>query len=540
LTLRRDSITKKSVTDADIAQLVTRLDEVERTQAKLQAERDQYRTLYHQMLERCRKLEMGLRNHPAERLPDGEQLSLGVLAVALGAQQDSDVLALTELDEVEQVREHTRRKPTGRGVIPEHLPRVDIEILPDEVKHAGLDAFERIGQEVTEVLERRPASLVVARVIKPKFVRKDRVRGDETEVFVGQTPELPIPRGLAGPGLLADTIVKRWQDHCPLHRLEGIYARDGVELARSTVCGWHAALAPLFVPLISAMRQDGFDAPYMCVDATGVLVQAKEKCRVGHFWVIVVPGRHVLFEYSTKHNNAAVDELLSGYQGYLVLDAHVVYDHLFGGGDVVEVNCWAHARRYFFKALGSDPERAKFALSHIGALFKIERSIATAPRKKRERIREKNAKPIVERFYSWCDAEWPKLLEDTPIYDGVRYARNQRVGLHRFLEDGRLPIHNNMSELELRRQAVGRKNWLFVGSDDGARVNATFTSLLASCQMHRVEPWSYLRDVLCLLPSWPAHRVLELAPLHWSATREADDVRQRLAADPYRALTLLG
>ena len=492
------------------------------------------------MLERCRKLEMGLRNHPAERLPDGEQLSLGVLAVALGAPQDSDVLALAELDEIEQVREHTRRKPTGRGVIPEHLPRVDIEILPDEVKHAGLDAFERIGQEVTEVLERRPASLVVARVIKPKFVRKDRVRGDHTEVLVGQTPELPIPRGLAGPGMLADTIVKRWQDHCPLHRLEGIYARDGVELARSTVCGWHAALAPLFEPLISAMRQDGFDAPYMCVDATGVLVQAKEKCRVGHFWVIVVPGRHVLFEYSQKHNNAAVDELLSGYQGYLVLDAHVVYDHLFGGGDVVEVNCWAHCRRYFFKALGSDPERAKFALSHIGALFKIERSIATAPRKKRERIREKNAKPIVERFYSWCDAEWPKLLEDTPIYDGVRYARNQRVGLHRFLEDGRLPIHNNMSELELRRQAVGRKNWLFVGSDDGARVNATFTSLLASCQMHRVEPWSYLRDVLCLLPNWTAHRVLELAPLHWSATRETDDVRQRLAGDPYRALTLLG
>lgn len=200
------------------------------------------------MLERCRKLEMGLRNHPAERLPDGEQLSLGVLAVALGAQQDSDVPARAELDEVEQVREHTRRKPTGRGAIPEHLPRVDIEIVPDEVKHAGLDAFERIGQEVTEVLERRPASLVVARVIKPKFVRKDRVRGDDTAVFVGQTPELPIPRGLAGPGLLADTIVKRWQDHCPVHRLEGIYARDGVELARSTVCGWHAALAPLVEP----------------------------------------------------------------------------------------------------------------------------------------------------------------------------------------------------------------------------------------------------------------------------------------------------
>jgi len=545
LTSRADSITKKSVTEADIARLVARLDEVERAQAKLQddhtrvaTERDQYRVLYQQMLERCRKLELGLRSHQAERLPDGDQLSLGVLAVALGA-HEADTLALAAANEVEHVREHSRRNPTGRGVIAEHLPRVDIEILPDDVQREGLDAFERIGQEVTEVLERRPASLVVARVIKPKFVRKDRVRGDATEVLVAQTPELPIPRGLAGPGLLADTVVKRWQDHLPLHRLEGIYARDGVELARSTVCGWHAALAPLFDSMMQAIHQDAFDAPYMCVDATGVLVQAKEKCRVGHFWVLVVPGRHVLFEYSHRHDAAAVDELLSGYQGYLVLDAHAVYDHLFGA-DVVEVNCWAHCRRYFFKALGSDPERAKFALSHIGALFKIERSIATAPRKKKERIRKLRSAPIVERFVSWCDAHWPTLLEDTPIYDGVRYARNQRVGLQRFLEDGRLPIHNNMSELELRRQAVGRKNWLFVGSDDGARVNATFTSLLASCQMHRIEPWSYLRDVLCLLPSWPAHRVLELAPLNWATTRDDDNVKQRLAADPYRALTLLG
>ena len=527
------------MTAAEIERIVARLDELERAQSKLQAERDQYRALYQQMLERCRKLELGLRGHAAERVPESDQLSLAVLGLMLGDGQSGDALAVPELAELEQVREHSRRKPTGRGVIPEHLPRVDIEVLPDEVRREGLDAFERIGQEVTEVLERRPSSLVVARIIKPKFVRKDRVRGESTEVFVGQTPELPIERGLAGPGLLADTIVKRWQDHLPLHRLEGIYARDGIELARSTVCGWHGALAPLFEPLIAAMRQDAFDAPYVCVDATGVLVQAKEKCRVGHFWVLVVPGRHVLFEYSSRHDKAAVDEVLSGYQGYLVLDAHVVYDHLFGGGVVVEVNCWAHCRRYFFKALVSDPERAKFALSHIGALFKVERSIATAPRKKREHIRDKHSRPIIDRFFSWCDAQWPDLLEDTPIYDGVRYARNQRQGLLRFLEDGRLPIHNNMSELELRREAVGRKNWLFVGSDDGARVNATFVSLLASCQMHGIEPWSYLRDVLCLLPSWPAHQVLELSPLHWKATSERDDVRQRLSADPYRVLTLL-
>lgn len=534
-----------------VAQLVRRLDDLERDRARLreelaevhqareqaERERDPYHELYIEMMERCRKLELGLRGQRAERLPSGDPLSLGMLELVLGQQGADDVLALAETGE-QTVREHKRKKPTGRKPIPDHLPRVEIEIIPDEVKRLGLDAFERIGQDVTEVLERRPASVVVARIVKPKFVAKDRDRGGKTDVFCGETPELPIPRGLAGPGLLADTIVKRWQDHLPLNRLEGIYAREGIELPRTTVCGWHSELAPLASPLVAAMREDAFSAPYLCVDATGVLVQAKETCRSGHFWVMVVPGKHVLFEYTRNHDNDAVDEVLSGYQGMLVADAHVVYDHLYASGDVIESNCWAHCRRYFFKAMSSDPERARVALSYIASLFRIERSLATAPRKKKERLRQKHSKPIVERFYSWCDELWPSLLEDTPLYDGVRYARNQRKGLMRFLEDGRLPIGNDISERELRRQAVGRKNWLFVGSDDGARVNAVFTSLLASCRMSGVEPWSYMRDLLCLLPRWPKHRLLDLAPVHWSATAEREDVREILAADPYRELTL--
>jgi hypothetical protein len=287
------------------------------------------------------------------------------------------------------------------------------------------------------------------------------------------------------------------------------------------------------------MRQDAFEQPYLCTDATGVLVQAKEKCRTGHFWVLVAPERAVLFEFTHKHDSSAVDEVLAGYEGYLVADAHAVYDHLYESGDTVEVNCWAHCRRYFFKALAVEPDDAREALGLIGALFKIERSIATAPRKKREKIRAKHSKPIVDRFFSWCDAKWPTLLENTPIYDGVRYARNQRIGLSRFLEDGRLPIHNNQSELHLRRQAVGRKNWLFIGSDDGAAANTTFTSLLATCRMHRVEPWSYLRDLFCLIPTWPAHRMLELAPINWTVTRALPEVQHALETNVYRALTLL-
>lgn len=536
----RASIINDDVTDAEAAQILQRLDELEKRVATAEREREDYRALYLQTMERCRKLELGILASKSEHLADHQaQLSLDVLSMMLGERQAAELdAALAAANAEQEVQAHTRRKPTGRKPLPEHLPRVEIEVLPPEVEKQGLDAFERIGEDVSETIERRPASFVVARVIRPKFVRRDRERDAPTEVFIAESLELPIPRGLAGPGMLADTIVKRWQDHMPLHRLEDMYARDGVELARSTMCGWHGALAEVVEPVVSAMRADAFKRPYLCVDATGVLVQQKERCKTGHFWVLVAPQRHVLFEYTPQHSSDAVDDVLAGYEGYLVADAHSVYDHLYATGDVIEVNCWAHARRYFFKALDSDPERAKFALGLIGALFRIERTLADSPRKKKQRIRDKRARPIVDAFFSWCDAEAPNVLEDTPIFDGIRYARNQRVGLSQFLDDGRLPIHNNASELALRREAVGRKNWLFVGSDEFGKVNALFTSLLASCRLCNVEPWAYLRDILCILPRWPEHRLLDLAPVSWCKTRDDRDVRALLADNPFRKLTL--
>jgi transposase len=501
---------------------------------QLVEERAQYRELYLKMLEQCRKLELGILGQKSEKLSGNEaQLTMAVLATMLGKNgiEPAPVAKQT-------VREHTREKPTGRKPLPENLPRVDIEVLPEEVQLKGLDAFERIGEDVSQTVERRPGSLVVVRVHKPKFVRKDRERCAETEVLQAPSPELPIERGLAGPGLLADTLVRRWQDHLPLHRLEQIYAREGLELARSTICGWHMELGTLVRPLVEAMFKDALASPYLCTDATGVLVQAKEKCRTGHFFVLVAPERHVLYQYSPKHDSAAVDRLLAGYKGDLVADAHAVYDHLYRSGDITEVGCWSHARRYHYKALESDPERARQALALISELFRIERSIADAPTRKREVVRARESRPIVERFFAWCDAEAGCVLDETPIAKAIGYARNQRVALRRFLADGRLPLSNNISERALRREVIGRANWLFVGSDDAGEVNAIFVSLLASCQLHGIEPWAYLRDLFCLLPSWPARRVLELAPVHWHQTLQKSDAQQRLAADPFRRATL--
>lgn len=523
--------------EASLEALVTRNEALCSENERLAAEREQYRALYQQMLETCKKLERGLIGQKAERLPaDEAQLTLQLLGALLGKKSGEDE-APAETEPSAPPPKPTRRKPTGRKPLPEDLPVVEIEVIPDNVQQEGLDAYERIGEEVCEVVERRPASLVRVLVRRPKFVRKDRAKAT-AEVSIGEPLELPIERGRAGPGLLADSIVRRWQDHLPLNRLESIYAREGLPLARSTLCGWHDQLRGLVAPLVEAMWQDAFGSPYLCTDATGVLVQARQRCRRGHFWVVVAPERHVLYRFSPKHDSEAVDALLSGYEGYLVADAHAVYDHLYRDEKIVEVGCWAHLRRYFFKALTTDPDRARQGLAPIQGLFGIEREIASLSRRKRYEARLERSKPLAEGFFSWCEAERESVLDETPIAKALGYALNHRGAFLRFLEDGRLPLHNNGSELALRRQAVGRKNWLFVGSDQGAEVNAAFVSLLASCQLHGIEPWAYLRDLFSLLPRWPRRRVLELAPLHWNETLEQEDTQRRLANDLYRWVTL--
>lgn len=515
---------------SELLNIEQRLQTLEVNLAAVTAERDEYRKLLLHLREENERLRRGLLGQKAERLPKNDaQLSLAILEMAFGSQPAGAA------DDKRMIPAHERRRPT-RKPLPADLPRVTIEIKPPEVEREGLDAFVCIDKERREVLERRPASSVVVELVYPKYVRKDRERTG-APVLMAEAAELPIPRGTAGPGMLSETIVRRWWDHQPLHRLEGIYGREGLDIARSTICTWHEQLAELARPLTTVMFADALTQRYLCVDATGVLVQAPEKCRNGHFWVLVAPERHVLYRYSRHHDKEAVDELLPGYKGYLVADAHTVYDHLYAAG-AVEVGCWAHARRYFYKAMASDPERAKIALTHIGALFAIERNMISSPRKKKREIRIEKSKPVVDGFFAWCDVEADRVLDESPIFDGIRYARNQRAALCRFLEDADLPIHNNISELNLRRQVVGRRNWLFAGSDEGAKVNTVFVSLLASCRMHRLEPQAYLRDLLCLLPRWPKPRLLELAPVNWKQTLEQTETQQALAANVFRRAVL--
>jgi transposase len=511
---------------------------IRRTFARALTERDEFRKLYLILVEENERLKRGLLGQKAERLPkDDAQLTLEILGMMLGAQGESTAPPTMPPPVLQTIPEHTRRKPV-RKPLPEDVVHADFDVVPPEVVKEGTDYYERISVTTSETLERRPASVVVVRINRPKFVRKGGPRPGEPAVLQAPPPEVPIPRAKVGPGFLAETLIRRFDDHLPLNRLEKIYEREGLDIPRSTICGWHIELAGLAEPVVSAMRKDALRQPYLCTDATGVLVQAKQKCRTGHFWVLVAPERHVLFEFSAKHDSAAVDALLAGYEGTLVADAHSVYDHLFENGKVVEAGCWAHVRRYYFKSLGSDPERARTALAIIGALFEIERRIAKASVEERLAVRRAHSASLVDEFFSWCKRESARVLDDTPISKGIGYALNQREALRRFLEDGRLPIHNNWSELQLRREVIGRKNWLFVGSEDGAHANTTFVSLLASCAMHRIPPWEYLLDLFCLLPSWPRSRAIELAPAYWAKTRDHPDVQAKLDENIFRGVAL--
>ncbi|WP_437313096.1 IS66 family transposase [Sorangium sp. So ce385] len=514
--------------------------------ARAAHERDEYRKLYELASIELERLRRHIFGQKAEHVDPGQmQLAFDAIVQMLaGAGAPTGAAAPADADAPSSPEgggaapagasggggKGRRTTPHGRQKLPEHLPIERIELLPPEMRDERAAAMVRIGEEVSETLEWRPASFVRLQIVRPKFAKQGE---PEAGVVIAEVADSPVPRSLAGPGLLAHVLVSKYGDHLPLHRQEKIFERQGVHLARSTLCGWVSSCAEVLGHLVAAMAKDALSAHCIAIDATGVLVQAKDKCRRGHFWVLVADRDHVLFRFTPRHNQDGPKEFLRGYKGYVQADASSVYEELFRTEQVTEVGCWAHCRRRFFEAMSSDRERAMAALGFIHQLFAIDKATKDLAPSRRTEQRRSSAQPVLDAFRAWLDKEELLVLPRSPIAGAIGYARNQWTALTRFLEDGRLRLDNNRSELELRREALGRKNWIFVGSDDGAEWNATIVSLIASCALHQLDPWAYLRDVLILLPGWPRDRVIELAPKSWKQTLENTDARQRLAASPW-------
>lgn len=526
-----------------------RIAELEKLLEHVTHERDEYRKLYeltHLELERTRRHLFGQK---AERV-DPAQMQLAINAVVqkirdTASNDEPSSSTPNQSDEKDGSQgdavpppanpppanppksKERKNTPHGRQKLPEHLPIVEIVLSPPEVSGELAASLVRIGEDVSETLEWRAASMVRVRIVRPKFA----VKGEpERGIISMPAPDAPLRRSMGGPGLIAHVLTSKFADHLPLHRQEKIYARSGVSLARSTMCNWVEESTSLLKYIVEAMAKDSKNAHCIAIDATGVLVQAKEKCRRGYFWVMVADHDHVLFRFTPRHVQDGPKEFLRGYKGYVLADASSVYERLYEEEEVTEVGCWAHCRRYFYEALSSDKELALAGIGFIGQLYEIDNDIKKkdlAPNARTEE-RRKRAEPILEAFRIWLEVEKLTVLPKSPIGKAIAYALNHWVPLTRFLEDGRLRLDNNRSELELRREAVGRKNWLFVGNDDGAEWNAIAVSLIASCALHGIEPWAYLRDVLILLPDWPRDRVLELAPKFWKQTLEQSDAQKRL------------
>jgi transposase len=530
-----------------IAALEAELAELRNERDRAEHEREQYRKLYTLVLYELERLKRQLFGKKAESVdPAQVQLAFGPVFDALARAEAGDASAQADLQhELQKLREEAeqaralpdeRGKPRkGHGRRNFDLEKAPVETIvlePPERLLPGGDALIRIGEEVSEHFDYRPASIVRVRVERPKY-RTPTSTAAASPILIADLPERAIPRSVAGPGLIAHVITQKFCDHLPLNRQQEIFKRHGVHLPRSTLANWVQGGTTLLRCIYDAMWQDAREhAAWLAIDATGVLVQAAEQCRRGHFWVVIAERDHVLFRYTTKHNGSVPANMLSGFSGYVIADASSVYHELYRSDpNIIEVACWSHARRRWFEALAVDRDRALVGIGFIGLLYDAHRAAIDPTTGVADTLRRRTAaEPIVRRLYEWIEHERPRVVDESPIAKAMNYLVNQREPLTRFLEDGRLRLDNNLSELELRRQVVGRSNWTFCGSDDGAEWNAIATSLIASCKLHDIEPWAYLRDVLMLLPNWPRSTVLELAPKFWKQTREQPQTQQRLAA----------
>ena len=457
---------------------------------------------------------------------DPRQLLLFGLTVA-NAPLDAASVA-DEAGEELQTRRIKKRHQHGRSPLPEHLERIEIEHdLDDKRCPACGDERCRIGAEVSEQLEYFPASFKVLKHIRHKYAcGKCEGEGYDPKIEAAKKPSQPIDKGLPGPSLLAHIITSKLGDHLPLYRLERIFERQRVHIARSTMCAWMRAAGDLVAPLTQLMTERVRRSQVIHTDDTVVPIQSPgaKQCRKGRIWCYLGDGAnpYTVYDYTPNRSRAGPADWLEGYEGYLQADAYGGYDGIFHAQNVTEVACWAHARRKFYDAQDSDEERATQMLALIGQLYSIEREAKDADAAARLAIRQERSLPVLSRIQDWLDAEADVVLPRSPLATAITYAQNQWSALTTFATQGFLSIDNNAAERALKRVALGRKNWLFAGNDQAAAHHARLWSLIASCERHALDPQTYLTSVLAKIGTTPAEDLDQFLPDVWRRDDLAD------------------
>ncbi len=531
---------------ARIAELESRLAEVVHERDQVVRERDELRAAYDRLWLEVELMRRRLFVAKAERI-DTAQLELEFKDKLAALDQLAGTLGIGPSlappsgngSEGTDGKGRSRPQPKGRRDLRQvNIPEERVEIPdPDFEARVARGEAERIGfEESCKIAWQRggPRRLVVARV-------KYRVPGalpETTQLATAAMPPQIFPRALASVSLIARIIVDKYADGMPLHRQEDRFARLGVTLDRGTMCRYveHAG-ATAGATVIAAMRDEAMRTA-LCIstDATGVLVQpirdsqTRQPCRRGHYFVQIADRDHVFFEYTPRETSAAVGELFKGFSGYVQADAKSVYDILFRPpatappddevDERTEVGCLAHARRGLWEATIAKSAVAREGLARLSRVFALEHQWKHCSPSERKTLRQKHARPHLEAFFAWATVEHARVKHERGLLrSALGYCVRHEAALMRYLDDGRLEPTNNASERELRRIAVGRNAWLFVGSDDHAQAAGHLFSLVASARLHRLDPELYLRDLFRVLGHWPRERYLELAPKYWAATR---------------------
>jgi transposase len=415
----------------------------------------------------------------------------------------------------------------ARRPLPEHLPREVRKYLPKQEACPDCGGkLKHLGEDVSEILEYVPASLKVIQYIRPKLACAccDRI-------VQAAAPSRPIERSIAGPGLLAHVLVSKYCDHLPLYRQSQIYARSGVELDRSTLAEWVGGSSRLLAPLVEVLRRHVMAAGKLHADDTPVPVLAPGlgKTKTGRLWTYVRDDRPagdrtpaaVWFAYSPDRKGEHPQSHLSNFTGTLQADGYAGFEQIYAAGRIQEAACWAHVRRKFYDLeVAHKSPTATEALQRIAALYAIEKEIRGRPPDERREVRNTRSRPLLESLKQWFEETLGKLSRKSDTAMAVRYALGRWAALLRFCDDGNIEIDNNAAERALRVVALGRKNFLFAGSDGGGESAAAIYSLLGTAKLNGIDPESYLRNVLSRIADHPIKRIEELLPWNVAANLE--------------------